>query len=71
MVEEAPEPTFGYDMLRSGEVVISRNGEEIMRLVGTPAGRFVRRIAKEDPQRVMARMTQGRSGTGRRRPTRG
>jgi hypothetical protein len=48
---------FAYEVLSSGDVVISRNEKRASTLRGTAATRFLAHIETDDSQRLMARVT--------------
>jgi hypothetical protein len=48
---------FSYDVRKSGDVVISRDGRPVTTLRGDSAERFLAKVALGDPQQVMARAT--------------
>jgi len=48
---------FSYQVRKSGEVVISRDGRPVTTLRGKSAEKFVARVSSGDPQQVMARAT--------------
>ena len=48
---------YGFDVRKSGEVVITRNGERVATLRGDAAQKFLRKAGEGNPQQVMARAT--------------
>ncbi len=48
---------FTYQVRKSGEVVISREGVAVATLRGKTAKQFLDRVSYRDPQKVMARFT--------------
>ncbi|CAN5686984.1 MAG: hypothetical protein ACR2NT_04245 [Acidimicrobiia bacterium] len=54
---EVMELGFFYRVRKSGEVSIEREGREVTVLRGAAAAKFLKRVATEDPQQVMARVT--------------
>jgi hypothetical protein len=63
-----PPPTgFGY-VVRGGDVLITHRGRTAVTLRGPAAERFLAKIARDDPQQVMARVTGNyKRGNERRR----
>jgi antitoxin (DNA-binding transcriptional repressor) of toxin-antitoxin stability system len=58
---------FAYQVRKSGEVVVTHDGKPAAALRGIAARRFLERIAREEPQRVMASITGNyRRGNERR-----
>lgn len=49
---------FRYQVRKSGEVSIEREGREVTVLRGAAATRFLERVETSDPQQVMARVTR-------------
>lgn len=48
---------FSYHVRKSGEVAISHHGTVVTILRAGAAKKFLKRVATEDPQQVMARAT--------------
>lgn len=48
---------FSYQVRKSGEVVIAREGRTVTTLRGKTAKQFLDRVSHQDPQQVMARFT--------------
>ncbi len=48
---------FSYQVRKSGEVVIAREGKTVTTLRGKSAKQFLDRVAHRDPQQVMSRFT--------------
>jgi hypothetical protein len=65
-----PSLGFHHETRKSGEVVISRDGNVVTTLRGPAAEKFLRDIEHLDPQQVMARATgnyrRGNERDGRR-----
>lgn len=63
---------FSYQVRKSGEVVISRDGRPVTSLRGAAAQRFLADVTRADPQQVMARRTgnyrRGNEGQAARHP---
>jgi hypothetical protein len=48
---------FTYSVRKDGDIVISHHGRQATTLRGVSAAKFLQRVAKQDPQEVMARVT--------------
>jgi antitoxin (DNA-binding transcriptional repressor) of toxin-antitoxin stability system len=61
-------PPAGFEyVIRGGDVLITHRGKTAARLRGTAAERFLAKVARGDPQQVMARATGNyRRGNERR-----
>ncbi len=58
---------FEYQVRKSGQIVIRREGQIVTSLRGAAAERFLQDVARRDPQQVMARITGNyRRGNERR-----
>lgn len=59
---------FRYQVRKSGEVSIEREGREVTVLRGAAATRFLERVETSDPQQVMARVTGNYKRNNKRPP---